>query len=352
MLYAKASAKDAERVKRNLSRLDVLDRNNIVQHSGSYVYFPVIIKDARIKKLIEGRAVSLVNRGKSKADQRQTHHEILRGSLTEKELGALTRGFDLFGDIALIDVPQELKDKEALVGKAVLQANPRIKTVLAKAGPISGIFRTRKMRFVSGKKNFVALHKENGCVFKFDVRKVFFSSRFAFERTRISNMVGDKERVMVMFAGVGPFAIEIAKAHKKSKVVAIELNKRGYDYMKENIILNKTDNVAPVLGDVRREAENFRGFADRIIMPMPKSSEKFLDEALAVAGKKAVVHLYTFAPAADLFGQAKAAIKSHAAKNCYAARFIGGRIVRPYSATEAEVVIDYVILKSGKPKRR
>jgi tRNA (guanine37-N1)-methyltransferase len=351
MFYAEASEKDAERVRRNLSRLDALDKHNMVQHSDSYVYFPVNISDARIKKLIEKSGVRLVNKAAIAKEPRRTYYDLLDGKLTATELNALTRGFDLFGDIALIDVPPGLNGREAIVARAILQANHRISTVLAKAGPISGVFRTRKMRFISGKRRFIALHRENGCTFRFDVRKVFFSTRFAFERARVTSLVGGRERVMVMFAGAGPFAIEIAKVHKKSRVVAIELNKFGYEYMKGNILLNKTPNVIPVLGDVRDKAKDFKGFADRIIMPMPKSSETFLDEALLVAKKRAVVHIYTFAPTANQFGPIKAAIREHAARNGYKVRFLSGRTVRPYSAVEAEIVLDYEILKGRKPKR-
>ena len=41
------------------------------------------------------------------------------------------------------------------------------------------------------------------------------------------------------FAGVGPFAIEIAKSHPRASVLAIELNPSAYGYMLKNIRLNK-----------------------------------------------------------------------------------------------------------------
>ena len=345
MLYAKSLSRDAERIKRYLSRMDVIDNHNDVLHSGSYVYFPVNISDARIKKLIEKSGTGIVKLDRPANRKPSNYQELLKEKLGVAEMKELTVGFDLFGSIALIDVPSGLEKKEGIIAHAIMMANPRIKTVLAKAGPISGVFRTRKMRFVAGEKNFIALHKENGCMFRFDVRKVFFSGRFAFERTRITQLVSPRERVMVMFAGVGPFAIEIAKAQKKSKVVAIELNRYGYKYMLDNIKLNKTDNVTPVLGDVRTAVNHFKGFADRIIMPMPKSSDTFLDEALLAARKKAIVHIYTFAQVENQFERIKSEIVQHAKANGYKVRFISGRVVRPYSAKEAEVVLDYAIIK-------
>ena len=345
MIYAKAPTRNAEQVKQALARLKLLDTHRYVQHSPSYVYFPVNISDAKVKKLIESCGAERVMRKEATGSGKMALRSMPKPKLTSNELKSLEKGFDLFGDIALIEAPRGSKDKEKTIANAILKANPRIKTVLAKAGPISGIYRTRKLRFVAGHKNFVALHKENGCIFKVDLRKVFFSSRFAFERNRIVSLVSERERVMVMFAGVGPFAIEIAKAHKKTKVVGIELNRRGYEYMVENIKLNKTENVLPVLGDVRVAAKDFHGFADRIIMPMPKTSYKFLDEAFAVARKNAFVNIYSFSTIENQFNSIKDEIREHAKEHGYKVKFIFGRVVRPYSAKEAEVVLDYKITK-------
>ena len=112
--------------------------------------------------------------------------------------------------------------------------------------------------------------------------------------------------------------------------------------MLENIKLNKTDNVKPVLGDVKKASRKYKNFADRIIMPLPRSSAGFLDDAYAVAKKKATVHLYAFA---DEPGTLKDTIRAHADRKKYDVRFLGDREARPYSATESEYVIDYQIRK-------
>lgn len=217
---------------------------------------------------------------------------------------------------------------------------------MRKRGAVEGEYRIRKFAYVLGKKNYLAKYRENGAVFEFDVRKTFFSSRLAYERQRIVQQVGDKENVVVMFAGVGPFAIEIAKHHKNCKVVAIELNKNAYVYMLKNIKINKTVNVLPELGDVKKVAKKYAGFADRIIMPLPKDAYRFLPEVLRVAGKRCVVHYYAFGRSENAFAEHTIKLRSFFVGKKRGFRVLGKRVVRPYSAKEIEIVLDFVIKRS------
>ena len=156
-------------------------------------------------------------------------------------------------------------------------------------------------------------------------------------------MVNDKENVLVMFAGVGPFAIEIAK-HKKAKVAAIELNKDAYRYMIKNIEINKV-NVEAVLGDVKEVVYNYKDFADRIVMPLPKDSYNFLDSCLIAAKDKCIVHYYAFGKIDNAFDEHFNKIKEFMNKNNADIELISKRVVRPYSASEIEIVIDFLIKK-------
>ncbi len=281
---------------------------------------------------------------KAAGTAKEGYAEALDRILNAKGRALLEGGYELLGNIAIIG-SRLPAGKERLVARALMRSNSNITTVLAKAGPISGEYRVRKVRYVAGKRNYVATYKENGCIFRFDVRRVYFSSKLAFERARIVSKVRDGERVMVMFAGVGPFAIEIAKAHPKAKVVAIEINRHGYESMLGNMRLNKTPNVKAVLGDVKDVYGKYRDFADRVIMPLPMSSLEFLDEAYAVAKRSAVVDVYSFGTYGKAFGEIWDRIKAHASVKGYAVRLLGRRIVRPYSSTEVEVEVEHRLRK-------
>ncbi len=342
MTYAKVPMKDAERTKLLLAHMHLMDSSMPAEHSPGYVYFPVLDAAKKNKKLPD--AVRIVSGGARRKRTSKSYDEMLHSILNSKDMALLERGYEQLGSIAIIGSKLST-GKERLVAKALMQTNKSITTVLAKAGPISGRYRTRKMRYVAGIRTYAALHKENNCVFKFDVRKVYFSSRLAYERARMVSEVRDKEQVMVMFAGVGPFAIEIAKAHPKTRVVAIELNRHGYESMIENIRLNKTPNVKPVLGDVKRAYSKYKCWADRVIMPLPMSSLKFLDEACAVSKRKAIIDIYSFGTVGSAFEDIWHVIKEHADAHHHTVEFMDKREVRPYSSTEVEMSIAYRILK-------
>jgi tRNA (guanine37-N1)-methyltransferase len=250
--------------------------------------------------------------------------------------------YDLLGDTAIIEF-RGSRPAAKIAALQLMKFDDRIHTVLLKAGPVEGKYRTRKLSYIAGIKKYKVEYRENGCLFRFDPRKTFFSSRLSFERSRILNAAKDGEDVCVMFAGAGPFAIEIAKKFKGSMVTAIEENPASVRYMRENIRINRTPNVIPVIGDVKKVAKNYRNSSDRIIMPLPWSSLDFLGEAAAVAKKAATVHIYIFGKTKNLETLSWRKISAHAAKNRYSVKRLFTRTVRTYSATESEIVIDYLM---------
>ena len=330
MLYAKVDKKEAERTKSLLIRIGALADGAPVLHSDSYVLFPVYISSAKVKKLIESAAAGVVERKTT----------AMGG---KPEAAAPAVGYELLGSIAIIEVPKGERRRERKIAESVMAANRNIKTVLAKAGPVSGVYRTRKFRHIAGQRNCTAVLRENGCVFTFDVRKAFFSGRLSFERSRIASLVSGKEKVIVMFAGVGPFAIEIAKRHPKSTVVAIELNRYAFACMRKNVAANRATNVTPVLGNVDSLASKYRGFADRIVMPLPMSSRLHLGSALMMAKRRAVLHVYAFGSIGSAAGELSRFVEARAKVGGRRARLVFSRKVRNYSAKEIEVVADFSV---------
>jgi len=115
------------------------------------------------------------------------------------------------------------------------------------------------------------------------------------ERERITNQVKDGEKILVMFAGIGPYAIQIAK-NREVKIWGVEINPEGIKYFKENAKLNKVENKIKIFeGDVREIVPKLKEKFDRIIMPLPKDAETFLDVAKKVSKKNTIIHLYIFA---------------------------------------------------------
>lgn len=268
-----------------------------------------------------------------------SYKALIKGYLGDDSVSS----YDLLGNIAIIDIPKLVKKKELALAKALMEEHRNVLTVLTKVGPVNGVYRTRKLRHIAGEKNFIAEYRENNCTFRFDTRKSFFSTRLSYERSRILALSGGWENVMVMFAGIGPFAIEIAKANRKANVVGIELNPAAYRDMVSNIKLNKVSNVVPELGDVKKFSKRYGDFADRIIMPLPMSSMKFVGVALKMAKPRCTIHLYVLDKLATNASRSIKRFTALASKSGYSTRVSLIRIARPYSAKDAEFVIDFKI---------
>ncbi len=74
----------------------------------------------------------------------ETLTQALEDKLPPHLLASLPQAFDIIGDIVIVEIPPELKPHENPIGEAILKTHKNIKTVLAKAGAISGTYRTRE----------------------------------------------------------------------------------------------------------------------------------------------------------------------------------------------------------------
>ena len=212
-----------------------------------------------------------------------------------KEAKKVNRSFNIIGEIGIIEIPNELKIKEKDIAKILMKVHKNIKTVVKIVGATKGTFRIKPIKWVYGLKNFETIHKENGCLFKLKLNKVYFNPRLGTERQRIYNKVKDGEIVIDMFAGVGPFSIEIAKHTKVNKIYAIEINPIAYKYLVENIKLNKVeDKVIPILGDCREKIKELPK-ADRILMGYFPNTEEYLPYAISKIKKNGVIHYHNIA---------------------------------------------------------
>lgn len=204
--------------------------------------------------------------------------------------------YDILGNIAIVKFPKEAKKNEKIEKARELLENKSIKTVLEKTNKVSGRLRTIKTKYLLGEKTKIAFYRENGCLFKFNVETCYFSPRLANERLEVAKMIMKSDNVLVMFAGVAPFSIVIAKTAKPKKIVSVELGKECCKYAEENIIRNKVENIIRVLqGDVKKiipklEKERF----DFIVMPRPNLKDSFLKQALGVSKKGTRIVYYGF----------------------------------------------------------
>lgn len=202
----------------------------------------------------------------------------------------LPSSFDTLGSVALVKMVDEIVPYAKDIGRAILATHKSIRTVCMDSG-VMDEFRTRNIKVVAGDKTTETTHKEYGIVFKLDLSKVFFSPRLATERDNVSKQVQPGEVVTDMFAGIGPFSIMIAKYRFPKVVYAIDINPDAIEFMKENIALNRVQNVEPILGDARDELRKLEK-ADRIIMNLPHDAGNYVADALDALKPGGIIHYY------------------------------------------------------------
>jgi tRNA (guanine37-N1)-methyltransferase len=209
----------------------------------------------------------------------------------------LPKSFDILGNIAILKFDDESRTEKIKIAKEVLEHHKSVETILEKTEKVKGRLRTIKTSHLAGKKNKVAFYRENNCFFKFDIDKTYFSPRLSNERKEIAEQVKKGEKVLVLFAGVGPFSIVIGKNSDAEKVYSVEINREASKFAEENVVLNKLENVEVVQGDVKKIIpKKFSDFEfDRVVMPRPQLKDSFLESALKVIKKKGIVNYYGFA---------------------------------------------------------
>ncbi len=268
--------------------------------------------------------------------------EALRGQLSDDELNQF-RAFDVVGDIAVIKLPEALLPKKHLIGRALIEVQRNIRTVLNQTSPVKGEFRTRDLEIVAGEPKTETTYHEAGCVFKVDLATAYFSPRLATERLREARLVKPGEVVTNLFAGVGSYSIIMARHSKATTIYSIDINPSAFEYMETNIRINRAgDCVVAMLGDAREVVrDKLTGKADRVLMPLPELSHEFFSVALAALKPSGgIVHFYDFGEEPDIFGPPLEFAKSAAARVGMEAELLEARKLRSYATRCYHVVLD------------
>ncbi len=206
------------------------------------------------------------------------------------------RAFDVLGNIAIVNFPMEFKleDKKKFA-ENILKYNKNIKTVLEKSGKISGRLRKPTLNHIAGEKTKEVLYKENNCIFRFNIEQTYFSPRLSNERKEIAGKIKNSDEVLVMFAGVAPFSIVIAKNSPAKKIYSNEINREANKYGEMNIELNRVKNkIELISGDIKKVSKKIRKKFDVIVMPRPQLKDTFLEQAFYLSRKGTRIFYYDF----------------------------------------------------------
>ena len=349
-----------ERFRRALVEAGAFDRSRKIISDGSSVYLPILEASSpsisRLREIADFEIIRL-------------NFESEEPILKPEDILGFRPSFEIVGDIALIggggedaredaredggedggedtgeDAGHERAEAEGeRVAQAIMACNKSIKTVIAPLSDVEGEYRTRRFRHVAGEERTTTIHKEHGMRYRIDLEGAYFTPRLGTERLRVAGLVGPDDMVLDMFAGVGPFALLLARRCRW--VVAVDKNPVAIRYLQENARLNKIENIDILEGDANEIALQYQNAADHVIMNLPHSASLFLPAAIGAAKDGGTVHYYCIAPKEDL-GQDELLIREAAERLGAGAEVLYCNMVRSYAPHRHNVVIDFRVCKS------
>ena len=292
----------AELAIQSLVKAGIIDRHFFVKTDDQTIILPLVRNPTQLEIDQLRKIVPNLSSGTEDFEPRTRHPRTLEEALADRMpsdlLSKLPRSFDVVGDIAILELDSELSAFETGIAEAIMEVHPNVQAVFAKSGEVSGPERVRPLRYVAGENRTRTIHREQGCLFKVDLSKVFFSPRLSTEHQRVALLVDKGERVVDMFAGAGPFSILIAKRVGDVRVEAIDANPQAIELVRENARANKVESkVYAHLGDARNIVqEELAQTANRVIMNHPSASKDFIRDACeALQPSGGIIHYYTFA---------------------------------------------------------
>lgn len=271
----------AEETRRRILAMGLLRRGVPVERDGETVFLPVTSSVAIGYPTVE-RDV------RAAPPPIRSYKDIVQVPAELKPL--LPTSFDVIGDIALVKIPDELAAFDGDIAAAILRANSAVKVVAADGG-VKGDLRVRQIRILAGPDRTETVYREHGLSYRVDVARAYFSPRLGTERLRVAEQVQPGEVVVDLFAGVGPYAILIAKRRQPRVVYAFDANADAVRYMEENVRRNRTSCVEPRRGDALALLAAVES-PDRLIIDYPQDPEPAYRAAVSHVLPGGVVHYY------------------------------------------------------------
>jgi len=318
----------AEEVRRSLLERGLLEKHLTILREGDFILFPV-------KERFDSE-FNFEEREFPEAFRPITHYsEVV--DVPEALKALLPTSLDVVGDIALVRLPDDLREHGGAVGDAILKAYKSVLCVFADEG-VGGEYRIRRLRHLAGENRTRTVHREHGLNYSVDVSKAYFSPRLASERVRIAEQVIPGEIVLDLFTGVGPYAIMIARKSKPSIVYAVDSNPAAFELLEENVRVNRAEKVKAMLSDAR-EALKKIGKVDRLILDLPQSARDFYIDALESVNVGGMLHYYEIVEAVELEDR-KAWLIDEANRHGVGVELIVTKEVKTYSPAQRHFAFD------------
>ena len=138
----------------------------------------------------------------------------------------------------------------------------------------------------------------------------------------------------------------IAKHRKPKKIFAIDINETAIKYLKENIEINKIENIVPIQDDAKKVMKNIEK-ADRVIMNLPHKAYSFFEDALNSLKNRGITHYYEIIEK-DKIDNRISDLKKICEKNGCKMEVVYLKSVKTYSPAEVKVVMDVKCIKAAR----
>ena len=324
MKAVRVSIDDAETVRQELLSKGAIDKTRKLVKRDGFIEIPVT----------DGAVEFPVNEQEEPEFyiRKKTLGSIL--DIPEKDKKLLPSGWQLLGDVIIVTLHEELEPRKYDIAKALLSMYPGCRTVLLDRG-ISGKMRQPEREIIAGERT-ETINKENGCLFKLDAMSIMYSQGNLAERKRMSRL-GKGEVVVDMFAGIGYFSIPMAVHSIPLKIYAIEINPVSLGYLRENIRLNRVENIIePVEGDCASFTPD--GIADRVIMGY-FDAHPYLENGIRALVHGGILHYHEAVPEAVEDRPVKRIFEA-ARKLGRKLEIIEARMIKKYAPGVWHVVVD------------
>ena len=362
-------------IKEKFKDQDVIDKKYKVVKENDYILFPLVDDVQLLNKLekhLEYKFEYQIVTQKAIPNPKfgyKSLEKLLINEIPEEILNLIPKSYDIIGEIAIFEFDKFGEyERKALgpfkkkIARAIEIANKHVKTVYEKKSEIKGEHRLRELALIYGQNKSETIHKENKCQFKLDVMYTFFTPRLVFERRRIaSTNIKANEIIVDMFAGVGPISIQLAKNNEVT-IYSFDINTVAYNYLKENIKLNKLkgkiipDNIdiKDLINPSNKLGSLLKSNVDRIIMNLPENSLEYIDVACFLMKKNGgIIHNYQFCEKPN---QIEKAIEDFKKKlnnyNWQIEKILNAKKVKAYSPKADLVVIDLYINQINNKNER
>ena len=191
----------------------------------------------------------------------------------------LPKKWKKIGDIIIIDFKDIDKDKKKGIAK-IYAEELRVKTVIQKSSVSGELRKPTNANLLYGNETITEI-SEYGVKYKLDLAEIMWSPGNTGWRSALAGpeKVSDfysfnKPKVIIdYFAGIGYFAIQMAKGYPKSKIIAVDKNPKSIKYLAMNCIENGIENIEIINDDCR----NITSKADVIHLGYIGNTIDFLD---------------------------------------------------------------------------